>query len=94
MMHLQYFLDVVNDPAVTSQYASWIGYQARSIINNAQQSNGDVGNIWSTDTNQIFGGEVIGMAVSAGNIAVKVCEISNIERVIILLNQVQVRRLQ
>ena len=72
MMHLQYFLDAANDPALTALYAPWIGYQARAITNNAQAGSGDVGNVWAPGGTEMYGPEILGMAISAGNIASKV----------------------
>ncbi|KAF8634218.1 hypothetical protein AX17_004265 [Amanita inopinata Kibby_2008] len=71
MMHLQYFLDAAADPTLTALYAPWVGYQTRAITNNAQDSSGDVGNVWAPGGTELFGPEVIGMAISAGNIASK-----------------------
>ncbi|KAJ7017019.1 pectate lyase superfamily protein-domain-containing protein [Mycena alexandri] len=71
MRGLEYFLDAANDAALTSIYAPWIGYQVRAITDNAQASSGDVGNVWSAKITQVFGGEVIGMAINAGNAAAK-----------------------
>lgn len=73
MMHLQYFLDAANDPTLTALYAPWIGRQVRAITDNAQQTSGDVGSIWAPGGKQFFGSSVLGMAISAGNLASKVC---------------------
>ena len=75
MMHLQYFLDAANNPSLTALYAPWIGDQVRAITDNAQASNGDVGQLWSQKGTQSFAPQILGMAISAGNVAVKVCEI-------------------
>ncbi|KAF8607159.1 hypothetical protein BDV93DRAFT_436142, partial [Ceratobasidium sp. AG-I] len=46
MRHLQYFLEDVNDPAVTGKYSDWIGLQARAMNQYARQSDGLIGSIW------------------------------------------------
>lgn len=47
MRGLEYFLDIANNPALTALYAPWIGFQVRSITDNAQATSGDGGNVWS-----------------------------------------------
>ncbi|KAJ7496177.1 hypothetical protein B0H11DRAFT_856460 [Mycena galericulata] len=72
MRGVQYFLDAADDPALTSLYSTWIGYQAAAITKNAQASDGDVGNVWyETTSNQVYNPASIGMAVNAGNLAAK-----------------------
>ncbi|KAF7337318.1 Glycoside hydrolase family 18 protein [Mycena sanguinolenta] len=71
MRGIQYFLDSANDPAITSLYSSWIGFQATAITQNAQDTDGDVGNVWYQRANQIYNPASIGMAVNAANAAVK-----------------------
>ncbi|KAJ7505174.1 glycoside hydrolase superfamily [Mycena galericulata] len=67
----QYFLDAADDPAITALYSSWIGFQVAAIRQNAQASDGDVGNVWFRQGTQIYNPVIIGMAVNAGNAAVK-----------------------
>ncbi|KAJ7660100.1 glycoside hydrolase superfamily [Mycena polygramma] len=72
MEGVQYFLDAANDPTITSLYSPWIGFQAASIHNNAvDSSNGDVGNVWYQQGTQVRNAATLGMAISAGNAAVK-----------------------
>ena len=71
-MRLQYFLDIANDPTLTAKYSTWIGHQVRAIVDNAQATNGDVGDIWFQKATQKFAPSIIGMAISAGNLAQKV----------------------
>lgn len=46
MRHLQYFLEAVDDPAVTGKYSDWIGLQARAMNQYARRADGLVGSIW------------------------------------------------
>jgi hypothetical protein len=69
---VQYFLDAANDPTITSLYSPWIGFQAMSINKNAGASNGDIGNVWYQASPQVRNAATLGMAISAGNAAVKV----------------------
>ncbi|CEL61163.1 hypothetical protein RSOLAG1IB_09805 [Rhizoctonia solani AG-1 IB] len=46
MRHLQYFLEVVNDSAITAKYSGWIGLQARAMNQHARRADGNVGSIW------------------------------------------------
>ncbi|KAB5591563.1 hypothetical protein CTheo_4992 [Ceratobasidium theobromae] len=46
MQHLQYFLEVVNDPKITAKYSDWIGLQAQAVNQYACQSDGHLGSIW------------------------------------------------
>ncbi|KAJ6448584.1 hypothetical protein C8R45DRAFT_1224651 [Mycena sanguinolenta] len=71
MRGVQYFLDAANDPDITTLYSAWIGSQAVAITKNAQASNGDVGNVWYRPGAQTFNPASLGMAISAGNAAVK-----------------------
>ncbi|KAJ6563854.1 glycoside hydrolase [Mycena capillaripes] len=71
MEGVQYFLDAANDPTITSLYSPWIGFQAASINKNAVESNGDVGNVWYQQGAQVHKSATLGMAISAGNAAVK-----------------------
>ncbi|KAJ7513182.1 glycoside hydrolase [Mycena galericulata] len=71
MRGVQYFLDAADDPAITALYSSWIGYQAAAIRQNAQASDGDVGNVWYQKGTQVYNSACIGMAINAGNAAAK-----------------------
>ncbi|KAJ7930427.1 glycoside hydrolase [Mycena leptocephala] len=71
MEGVQYFLDAANDPTITSLYSPWIGFQAMSINKNAGTSNGDIGNVWYQASPQVRNAATLGMAISAGNAAVK-----------------------
>ncbi|KAG8793267.1 hydrolase 76 protein [Ceratobasidium sp. 428] len=53
MRHLQYFLELVNDPAINSKYADWIGLQARAMNQYARRADGMVSQLWwGTDNNR------------------------------------------
>ncbi|KAG8712746.1 hydrolase 76 protein, partial [Ceratobasidium sp. 395] len=46
MRHLQYFLELVNDPAINSKYADWIGLQARAMNQYARRADGMISQLW------------------------------------------------
>jgi hypothetical protein len=46
MRHLQYFLELVNDPAITARYSDWIGLQARAMNQYARRADGMVSQLW------------------------------------------------
>lgn len=46
MKHLQYFLDMANDPVRTAKYAPIISAQASAVLHYGKNSNNDIGSVW------------------------------------------------
>lgn len=46
MKHLQYFLDMANDPVRTAKYAPIIGAQASAVLHYGKAGDNDVGSVW------------------------------------------------
>ncbi|KAG8699298.1 hydrolase 76 protein [Ceratobasidium sp. 394] len=46
MRHLQYFLELVNDPTINAKYSDWIGLQARAMNQYARRADGMISQLW------------------------------------------------
>lgn len=46
MKHVQYFLDMANDPVRTAKYAPIIAAQASAVLHYGKDANNDVGSVW------------------------------------------------
>jgi len=67
--HLQFYLDMANDPARTAKYSSWLGSQSSAVFHYGTNANGDVGSVWYAPDQ---GGSIFTPKTSASGLAAHV----------------------
>jgi len=63
--HLQYYLDMANDPARTAKYSSFLGSQTSAVFHFGTNANNDVGSVWYAPDQ---GGSIFTPKTSAGGL--------------------------
>jgi predicted alpha-1,6-mannanase (GH76 family) len=73
--HLQYYLDLANDPKRTAKYSSFLGAQSSAVYYYGTNANGDIGNVWYAPSQggSIFKPQSSASGLAALNAAAKVC---------------------
>jgi predicted alpha-1,6-mannanase (GH76 family) len=75
--HLQYYLDLVNDPKRTAKYSSFLGAQYSAVFHYGTNANGDIGSVWYAPSQggSIFKSQSSASGLAAINAAAKVCRL-------------------
>ena len=78
MKHVQYYLDMANDPARTAKYSPFLGAQSSGAFHYGKNANNDVGSVWYAPDQggSIFTPEATTSGLAAFVSAAKVCSSS------------------